>query len=202
MADNPPYMNAYGLIPKILGRIQEAQTPPRFTQDFLGTNLGFTGGSANAFIPFAKRIGLLASDGSPTDLYRRFRNSGQAKAAMADALRKGYPSLFARNEYAYKLDRKKLEGLIVEATGLKANAKPVKAMASSFDALKQLADFEATGESNPDLEHPTDAPPVVGEAQLGGLHMSYTINLNLPITNDIAVFNAIFKALKENLLKS
>jgi hypothetical protein len=29
---------------------------------------------------------------------------------------------------------------------------------------------------------------------------SYTINLNLPETTDVEVFNAIFKALRENLL--
>ena len=34
-----------------------------------------------------------------------------------------------------------------------------------------------------------------------GLNLAYTINLNLPATSDIAVFNAIFKSLKENLLK-
>ena len=31
--------------------------------------------------------------------------------------------------------------------------------------------------------------------------LNYTINLNLPATNDVEVFNAIFKSLKENLLK-
>jgi hypothetical protein len=35
-----------------------------------------------------------------------------------------------------------------------------------------------------------------------GLNLSYTINLNLPPTSDIAVFNAIFKSLKENLLRN
>jgi hypothetical protein len=34
-----------------------------------------------------------------------------------------------------------------------------------------------------------------------GLNLAYIINLNLPATSDIAVFNAIFKSLKENLLK-
>jgi hypothetical protein len=34
-----------------------------------------------------------------------------------------------------------------------------------------------------------------------GLGLSYTINLNLPATSDITVFNAIFKSLKEHLLK-
>jgi hypothetical protein len=35
-----------------------------------------------------------------------------------------------------------------------------------------------------------------------GLNLSYTINLNLPETSDVEVFNAIFKSLKENLLKA
>lgn len=33
-----------------------------------------------------------------------------------------------------------------------------------------------------------------------GLNLSYTINLNLPATTDQAVFNAIFRSLKEHLL--
>jgi hypothetical protein len=33
------------------------------------------------------------------------------------------------------------------------------------------------------------------------LNLAYTINLVLPKTDDVAVFNAIFKSLRENLLK-
>src|SRR5207237_644576 len=142
------------------------------------------------------------SDGSPTELYRRFRNPGQSKAAIADSIRKGYPSLFARNEYAYRLDRKKLEGLIVEATGLDASAPAVKAVASSFEALKQLADFDAVPEPTDEIEHqPSDVQVPPSDYSSGAFRLSYTINLNLPNTNDIAVFNAIFKSLGENLLQ-
>jgi hypothetical protein len=35
-----------------------------------------------------------------------------------------------------------------------------------------------------------------------GFNLSYTINLNLPETADVEVFNAIFKSLKEHLLKA
>ena len=35
-----------------------------------------------------------------------------------------------------------------------------------------------------------------------GLNLGYNINLNLPATSDPAVFNAIFRALKEHLLQS
>jgi hypothetical protein len=36
---------------------------------------------------------------------------------------------------------------------------------------------------------------------LSALSLGYTINLNLPATSDIAVFNAIFKSLREHLLR-
>ena len=38
------------------------------------------------------------------------------------------------------------------------------------------------------------------DAELG-LNLSYTIYLNLPKTDDISVFNAIFKSLKENFFR-
>ena len=109
MADYPPFMNAYGNIVKILAKIKEAQTPERFTGDFLGTKLGFTGGSASPFIPFAKRLGLLAPDGTPTDLYKRFRNPQQSKAAIAQAIKNGYPTLYERNEFVHALDQKRID---------------------------------------------------------------------------------------------
>jgi hypothetical protein len=39
MAENPPYMNAYGSIAKVLNKITEAKRPDRFTQDYLETVL-------------------------------------------------------------------------------------------------------------------------------------------------------------------
>jgi hypothetical protein len=35
----------------------------------------------------------------------------------------------------------------------------------------------------------------------GRLRLSYTINLNLPATTEVEVFNSIFKSLRENLLR-
>jgi hypothetical protein len=104
-------MNAYGLVPKILDKITEAQQPERFTQDYLSTKLGFSGGSARVFIPLLKRIGFLSSDGVPTALYAKFRNGDTRGAAMAQALRIGYKELFERNEYAQDLPREKLKNL-------------------------------------------------------------------------------------------
>lgn len=70
-----PYVTAYGNITKALQAIQRASTPDRFTQDFLSTKLGLPGGSPKPVIPFLKRTGFLASDGTPTELYTRFPQS-------------------------------------------------------------------------------------------------------------------------------
>jgi hypothetical protein len=38
----PPFMNAYGLVTKILDKMIEASQPDRFTLDFLKTKLAMT----------------------------------------------------------------------------------------------------------------------------------------------------------------
>lgn len=205
-AEYPPFMNGYGTVSKILEKIKEAQTPDRFTQDFLSTKLGFPGGTAKPFIPLAKRIGFLESDGKPTDLYKSFRNPTQSRAAMAAAMRKGYVQFYERNEYAHDLDKKKLEGLVMEITGLEQGHATVRAIVGTFESLKSFADFNKL-EPKPDLdkEKAKDSDKtkedVRGDAEDLKLNLAYTINLVLPKSDDIAVFNAIFKSLREHLLK-
>ncbi|MHA1598727.1 MAG: DUF5343 domain-containing protein, partial [Alphaproteobacteria bacterium] len=118
MASKIPYMTSPGLIPKILGKIQEARRPERFTQDFLETKLGHSGGSARAIIPLLKRLGLLSGDGVPTDRYDKFRNEHTQGVAMANALREGYKEIFDRSEYAGDLEKAKLQAMVLEITGL------------------------------------------------------------------------------------
>lgn len=207
-AEYPPFMNGYGTAAKILNKVKEAQTPDRFTQDFLSTKLGFPGGTAKAFIPMAKRIGFIESDGRPTDLYKSFRNPSQSKAAMAAAIRKGFAQLYERNEYVHDLDKKKLEGLIVELTGLEQGHATVRAIVGTFETLKQFADFNkpepsplSTESKIKDVESKTPPSEEKNSAEGLDLRLAYTINLVLPKTDDIAVFNAIFSSLRTHLLK-
>ncbi len=200
-------MNAYGQIEKILTKIKEAKTPDRFTPDFLKTVLGFKTGSTEAFIPFAKRLGLLNSDGTPTELYKKFRNPKVSKEAMAKAIKTGYADLFATNEYVYKLDKKELEGLIKQITGLDKSTATLGSIIGTFQALKDFADFEADGslevkdEKTKNNEEVKDSPSPTENQDEVKLNLSYSINLVLPKTEDISVFNAIFKSLRENLLR-
>lgn len=209
-----PYMVAPGLIPKILTKIEEAKRPDRFTQDFLGTKLGHSSGSAKAIIPLLKRMGFLNSDGTPTALYDRFRNTDTQKAAVAQGIRNAFAELFERNKYAGDLAKDKLKSLIMEVTGGAHDDKTVECTVSTFAKLKELADFDAELSETKEPSEGTLVPTAKGgernmsEAQRGapelesvGLNLAYTVNIVLPETTNPEVFNSIFKSLKENLLK-
>jgi hypothetical protein len=201
-----PYVTAYGNITKALQKIQEAQTPARFTQDFLATKLALKGGSARPVIPFLKRSGFLASDGTPTSLYKRFRNASQRGAAAAEALRRGYARLYEVNEYAQDLSEPDLKGVMLQVTGLEESSSTLRAIIGSFNALKAFADFSITEqpEAPAEEEAPHETPSSTDVPDDGrvpaGVNLGYTINVHLPATSDIAVFNAIFKSLREHVL--
>jgi hypothetical protein len=198
-----PYVTAYGNITKALEKIQTASTPTRFTHDFLSTKLGMSGGSARPVLPFLKRTGFLGTDGTPTSLYTQFRNEDQRGAAAAAALRKGYAPLYEINEYSHELDENGLKNLAVQVTGLEKNSNTIKLIAKSFKALDAFADHEApTPGAEPDTTGDVhQGMPTSGPTPPGGVRLGYTINLNLPPTSDIAVFDAIFKSLREHLLR-
>ena len=90
MATMLPYLASPGSIKICLEKIKAAVTPDRVTQDFVMTKLQIKGGTGAALIPYLKKIGFVASDGSPTDIYRRFRNHTTAGLAVASAIKTGY----------------------------------------------------------------------------------------------------------------
>jgi len=207
MATKLPYVNQPGSMIKILEKVKSAKTPDRFTYDFLETVLGFKGGNARQFVSLAKKLALLGSDGAPTELYRSFRNADSSSAAIASALRHGYKEVFARNEYANRLDAQRLKGLVVEITGLESESRVVQLVCQTFNKLKSMADFEADlvdSSSGADIDQ--DGSEAIGERIVRQVDvpigLSYTINLVLPKTDDPAVFNAIFRSLRENLLRT
>jgi hypothetical protein len=208
-----PYINAYGNIGKALERIKAAATPDRFSQDFLQNKLGMKGGSSRPLIPLFKRIGFLAADGSPTNLYKQFRNSDLSGGAMAKALRIGYAPLYEMDEGAHKLDAAKIKNLVVQATGSEASAPSVRSTVKSFEALREYADFDAApGDEEQQVDEEggdeDDAAQLEedgggdGLPLAGGVNLGYTINLHLPATSDVGVYNAIFRSLRENLLRN
>ncbi|RUV18024.1 DUF5343 domain-containing protein [Mesorhizobium sp. M7A.F.Ca.MR.245.00.0.0] len=199
-----PYLSAPGSIKTAFEKIKAAATPERVTGDFVTTKLQLKGGTGAAMLPFLKRIGFVASDGSPTDLYKQFRNNMTDKSAVAAAIKHGYKPLSDANEYFYDLSDSALLSLILQVTGAAAEGQVPKLTLSTLKILKSYANFDT--DDAPQIQH-VPAKDVVPMEHIQsirrsglGLNLSYTINLNLPATSDQAVFNAIFKSLKEHLL--
>lgn len=207
MSSELPYVTSCGYITKVFDKIIEAKTPAKFTQDYLKTVLGFASSSARPVIPFMKRVGLLASDSAPTELYRQFRSSLQRGKAAATALREGFKPLFEANEYANNLDDGQLSDLIIQVTGLESGSRSVQAISGSFKAVNSYANFGDEDVESMQNEMNTGEDGLVPTAAIEStpdslnLGLSYTINLNLPATSDVSVFDAIFRSLRENLLK-
>lgn len=206
-----PYITATGNIEKALKAIKSAATPDSVSQDFVKTILGVKGGSGNQITSYLKKIGFASSDGKPTELYTQFRNSSTAGNAVAKALRVGYGALYKRNEYMHKLSDNELKGLIIEETGSGEDSAVPNLIVSCINALKLFANFNAPStttlvdmpdQSKNNLNVNSSIPPTASQINGVGMNLSYTINLNLPATSDIAVFNSIFKSLKDNLLSN
>ena len=143
------------------------------------------------------------SNGTPTGLYKKLRNNATTGAAMAQAMKIGYREIFERNEYANDLDREKLKGLVVEITGLDTKNKIVQLICQTFETLKKFANFESKLPeiSKEDQQKETIQAEGADAQRDFDLGLSYTINLVLPKTDDQAVFNAIFRSLRDNLLR-
>jgi hypothetical protein len=205
-SEYPPYVNAYNGIPKLFSKIKEAAVPPKFTVDFVSTALGFKSSSFRAMIPLLKRLGFIDQNNVPTQAYRDYRDDSQSGAVMAAQLREAYRQLFAANEYAYRLEKKDLQARLRSLLGAAENDVIVGYVASTFTELSKLAEWDASPPIRPREEVPRREeegalPLSRREALPARLGLSYTINLNLPATTEIEVFNAIFKSLRENLLR-
>jgi hypothetical protein len=203
-----PYISSPGNIDKALAGIRSAAVPDRVSQDFVKTILKIPGGSGDQMTSFLRKLGLSNSDGTPNELYRKFRNPASSGAAIATAIKSAYAALYARNEFTHELSDQDLLGLVVEETGLAHDSQPVRLVVSCIKHLKAFADFntkatdqEQTLEVRKEHTKIAALPGSENGQRTLGLNLGYTINLNLPATSDPEVFDAIFKSIKEHLLK-
>jgi hypothetical protein len=202
---NLPYTGSAGVLQRILEKIPISEKPKIFTQDFLSTVLGASGGSARPIIPILKATGLLNQGGAPTDLYSQFQTEGDRASAALTALRNGFPEIFKRNQYAHRIDDKALIDAIVSVTGLARNDSIVRYIANTFQAFQTFA--KTASEEAPQArqsigvdQDATKADSPASQSQ-GNIGLVYNINVVLPETTNIDVYNAIFRSLRGNLLQ-
>jgi Family of unknown function (DUF5343) len=204
MAEYLPYVNAYGSIAKLFAGIKSAAVPPKVSQNFLESVLDLKSSSHRALIPLLKKLGFIDSGNTPTQAYKDFREDGMGGPVMAQRLREAYKPLFTANEYAWKLGKPELQAKLTSLSGAAEDDNTIPAVTSTFLELSKLATWQG---GLPPRKEPeavvigTGGGSAHREEPPEGVRLSYTINLNLPATTEIEVFNAIFKSLRENLLR-
>lgn len=197
-----PYMISNNKIGPLLTKIQQAARPQKFTLEFLRT-LGFTSTNDRAFIPLAKKLGFLMDDGTPTALYDQLKDPTSTAVILATQIKSLYSELFAINTEIQKTSEADIKGAIGRVTGKDSNG--VTRIYNTFKTLCSLADFsvpsvlEQTDFQDVSTENESNPvqPPVAGVLNS---QFHYNIQIHLPATNNISVYNAIFKSLKDNLL--
>lgn len=206
-AKYPPYVNAYGSIPKLFSEICKASVPPKFTQDFMETVLELKSSSHRALVPLLKKLGFIDAANVPTEAYRNYRDEELRKSVMAAQVRAAYSDVYKANEYAHSLKKEELQSKLRALIGAAEDDPVIPSVVATFLELTKLGDFKAappkakaaTPEDETKIKNKTDED-VKSHLQHRTVGLSYTINLNLPATTEIEVFNAIFKSLKEHLL--
>jgi len=188
----------------ILAAAQGAQAPKQFTLKFL-ESLGFASSTDRLVIGVLKALGFLNDSGVPAKRYFEWLDGSQAKSVMADAIRQAYADLFQVNKNANDLSLADLKGKIKTLTEGRYSDGVIGNMAATFKALSKHADFKAREEAARRGEtEPSTAPePALAlergvEGRLGSL--VYSVNLVLPDSRDPAVYEALFRSLKEHLL--
>jgi len=205
-------------VPAYFDAILDAQPPERFSVKFL-ENLGFTSTNDRLFIGILKDLGFLNRDGAPQPRYFEFLDRSRSKQVLAQGIHEAYADLFGINTHANVLSVKDVTNKLRTLYAGKKTHLVIGNIAKTFKALCDYADFatavpplEGAPPSEGAVEEPaapttSDRAAVPAPADKAGAApgkitvsgLQYHVNIVLPDTRDQAVYDAIFKALREHL---
>lgn len=209
MPDQYPFTLSNRQLDPVLRRVRTAAKPERLTQELLAT-WGFTASNDRAIPRVLKALDFLSDNGVPTPEYDRLRDPNDWKIALADALRRTYSDLFAIDPNVHSAAESEVRGAISRITG--KDEATVRRYYATFKALCSLAEWNTERRSNVaptstpeqtskptssavDTQHASSSPNIVHRQS----EYHYNIQIHLPVTTDITVYNAIFKSLRDNL---
>ena len=198
-------------IPAYFDAILDAHPPERFSVKFL-ENLGFTSTNDRLFVGILKELGFLNADGTPQQRYFEFMDRSRSKQVLAEGIREAYSELFAINKKANELNVGDIKNKLRTLYAGKKTDLVIGNIGKTFSALCQYADF-----TEPEVPRPAEEPKGIDEkkveakpdheavppmrkkaASISMDSLQYHINIVLPESRDQAVYDAIFKSLKEH----
>jgi hypothetical protein len=192
--------------------IVNAQAPSKFSYKFL-EQLEFKSTTDRLFIGVIKALKFIDPNGVPTERYFNFIDQTQSKLVLAEAIRDAYSDLFAVNVKANELSTNEVKNKLKTLFQGTKSEKVLELMAMTFAGLCNYADFTKTSTSKDivTIEKSTNFKELTPEEDPTKMthelinkkittEMHYNIQIHLPETRDITVYDAIFKSLKQHLL--
>lgn len=198
------YLVTASRTPEFFNQIKDGQAPERLTQQLL-RDWEFGSTNDRAFIPLLKALGFLTSEGKPTERYNQYRDHSKSRAVLGEAIKDAYADLFLIKSNPSDGDKDAIKGKFKSFHNVSDNVAGL--MTKTFYSLLSLADINAkTPSSLPtesdfeDKVSPATSQPLpkTGNNLPAGLH--YNIQIHLPATKDVEVYNAIFKSLRTHLV--
>jgi Family of unknown function (DUF5343) len=204
MALSDVYVQSLSRFPAFFQQIRDAQAPGIFSQQLL-KDWGFSSSNDRNFIPLLKALGFLSQDGKPTHRYLDYRDHSKSRRVLGDGIREAYSDIFLIKAKPTDSDRDAIKGKFKSSHNTSDNVAGL--LASTFLKLLDMADIDGPSTSSAVPEAIPNAPAhgnstghSNGPVGISGLH--YNIQIHLPPTKDIEIYNAIFKSLKEHLFES
>lgn len=202
------YLNSVKNIAAIFQKIVTGTAPERFTQEHL-RGIGFGASNDRGIIPLLKDLKFLTADGAPTQRYHNYRNTSISKKVLGEGVREIYGDLFHINANPTAADKEAITGKFKSTHNVSDQVAGF--MSNTFFSLLSLSDIKDTSPISPVQKHEDNTSqekklneanfsqkPIINES---GLSLRYNIEIHLPATKDIEVYNAIFKALKQHLIE-
>jgi Family of unknown function (DUF5343) len=204
-----PYTTVPGKLREILAKAPTMGRPSKVTQEWL-RQAGWTSSNDRSVIPVLRFVGLIGSDGTPTELWDAIRVQDiQGRAQVAEAIRKAYAELFRLYPDAHRKDAEAIRNFFRANTsgGEQVQSKLVQ----TFQVLADFADFDtpapagAVAENTSTTMRGTDEKTQkknekVDVLTLPGLALNVNIQLQLPATSDGEVYEKLFGAMRKHLM--
>jgi hypothetical protein len=216
MLAQPPYLISSNNLKPFLEAIKRAQAPEKITLKFV-EDLGFKSTNDRLLVPLLKSMKFADEAGKPTARYHAFLDDNESARVLADGIREAFPDLFRINKDANKLSRELLTGKLKSLSEGKLSPAVLGNIARTFQELVKHADFSARlTETDPTIPVKGAEEQVPGSAKpakptepveklpltlAGGTALAYRIEIVLPAVRDQAVYDAIFKSLRDHLLR-
>lgn len=193
-----PYVLVLKKLRDFMRHIQSAGVPPKIGLKYLKT-AGFKSSNDERIPSVLRFLGFLDSSGTPTDIYKKYRNKTEAPYVLGNVIREAYAELFKMYSDAYQKDLEALRNFF--STHTTAGERVVTAMASTFQTICAEAKFDVLEDITEKVE--TTVPPQpVGSKTLGLQSLTINLQITLPETTNSTVYEEIFKAMKNYLLGS